>query len=123
MGAGIIEGVRTAPYSPTMCMKRYSRTHINKNNVDLYCQFRTNHDGDHSWEEIKRADDAAEQVEVPLVEMPETDDTMEQNVVVIVNAIDRGAFDAYLEVILASAHDRKRTLRGVRLFPRLTGTE
>jgi hypothetical protein len=104
-----------------MCMKRYSRTHINPKNVDLYCQFRTNHTGDHSWQDIKAADDSAEEVDVPLVEVPDPDEveTMERNVLTLVHAIDRGAFDPYLEVLLAAAHDRKRTLRGVRLFPRL----
>lgn len=103
-----------------MCMKRYSRKHINKNNVDLYCQFVSGHDGDCSWEVIRKADDAKTEVQVPVVDLTEVDDSMERTVVAIVNGIDNGAFDPYLEIILASGHDRKRALRGVRMFPRFS---
>lgn len=37
------------------------------------------------------------------------------HIVDLVDDIERGLFDAYLESILAAAHTRKRALRGVRV--------
>lgn len=110
-----------------MCMNRYARSMevAPKGAVDLYCQYPAGHAVACSWQSIKEAD--TEQVRLGsitfqgeyLPDLPA--EVVEEFVLHVMTMIERGNLDEYLEALLGETHDRKRTRRGVRLFPR--GTE
>lgn len=109
-----------------LCMIQYHRKErlatagITGNFVSLPCQDLQGHDGEHTWAAIYNADtvrieraktvtaDAAA-AEASIGEPAKAADDLCGN-------IRAGVFDPYLEMILAAAHNRKRTLRSVPGF-------
>lgn len=97
----------------------------------MFCQYKANHLGNCSWQEIRNADDEllvrrsqaviedAEQSRRVVVIVDEeggTSITGSAVVDALVLQIKDGEFDPYLEIMLNAAHNRKRALRGVRGF-------
>lgn len=69
----------------------------------------------HSWESLKAQDEADVVAAMARRQVQHLPD----DVKAILRAIQDGQADAYLEAILTVAHNRKRSLRGVRGFPEL----
>lgn len=82
-------------------------TYTRPNGNDLICTFVRGHiQSDHSWLAIRCADIAdAEKI-----------DYTPQAVQAFLDSMTRGDMDAYLEAILAVAHNRKRAIRGTPGF-------
>jgi hypothetical protein len=78
--------------------------------VSFTCQEPAGHDGPHSWSTLKAADEKALADEATTTGMVITD---------LLEGIDEGEYDAYIEPLLAVLHERKRELRGRRTYPRL----
>lgn len=72
----------------------------------------------HSWETLRVVDEA-ERMELDTARLDAPLDAP-LDVMRVVLAIETGDWDRWLELILATAHDRKRTRRGVAGFPRRT---
>jgi hypothetical protein len=108
-----------------MCMQRYerSKTTGNKHDVDLMCQYVQGHVpvGIHSWSEVLTEDERLVEQEM-AARLPASvtvqGATMDEVVTDVLKDVDAGLYDPYIEALLSALHDRKRTLRGVRLFPR-----
>lgn len=113
-----------------MCMTIYHRSQRMReigckgNFQDLYCQYTASHGGVHSWGEIFAADSLTEtqviaqrEAVAKVVTQPPVNGTAA--VTDFIEGIENGEYDPYLEAILSAGHNRKRTLRGVRLFPRV----
>ena len=79
------------------------------------CTFIENHGANHSWFALKISDDVA------LERLREVQVTLPASVQKLVDAIDRGDHDTYIEILLQRLHDRKRALRGVPGFSRRAG--
>lgn len=78
------------------------------------CTYIEGHNARCSWETLKVIDDAArEHVEEQRGDAPVELSRMLQ-------LIEQGKYDRYLELILAVGHDRKRTRRKTFGFPRRT---
>ena len=91
---------------PKACGAIYNRQYRDGSSSPLTCQYIEGHDtARHSWSTIREQDDYVD---------TQGDDTP-QEVQVFLDAINDGRADAYLEAILAAAHSRKRSLRGVRI--------
>ena len=102
---------KRAPFQ--LCMERYDReVEWIGYPVVFTCQEPRGHTGPHSWQALKDADAKAAVVATPpgLEQLMITD---------ILEGIDEGEYDAYIEPLLAVLHERKRELRGRRTFARL----
>lgn len=81
------------------------------------CTFIKDHGANCSWFALKAADD------IELERLREQEREQEQAVLPaevqkVLDDIQVGDFDAYLEILLSVAHGRKLALRSVRGFPR-----
>lgn len=98
-----------------LCETRYNRPHqLDPKAEKLFCQYIKDHPVDrHSWFAIKTCDDAE------LARLVKQDagcyDDQPVELQAILDAINRGDADKYLEAILAAGHSRKRLLRGVKV--------
>src|SRR3712207_157596 len=111
----------------TLCMARYVRKDIVAGAVDLYCHYPAGHHV-HSWSTIKIEDDRLRQeaeerlkkstISRRIIGEETSQERIEAEVENFCVDIEDGKFDQYLEFILSVAHDRKRTVRGARFFPR-----
>lgn len=106
--------------TPTLCMRRYERSDRMKKAglkltyQDLWCQFPKQHPAGCSWQQMFDLDTDA--ITKTMVGQSDTIDKTTALAVEIIDAIEDGDLDAYLEAILAAGHNRKRCLRGERMF-------
>lgn len=106
--------------APRLCMARYPRKEVmGQQYEDLYCQFPAGHaDGlsdepVHSWEAIRGNDDLL------LHGVRQLGFRSPESIVAdLIEGIEAGEYDDWLEAILSAGHDRKRARRGVRGFRR-----
>jgi hypothetical protein len=71
----------------------------------------------HSWEALRLQDEVDAAARRAWV-----DSDTPSDVLVLLSNIKSGAADQYLEAILSVCHNRKRALRGVRVFDELLGS-
>lgn len=102
------------------CSELYHRKIGMASVVTVRCTYLEGHPGnDHSWRTLKLQDVTdAEEAATSRLSVGH-DDATPADVQVLLDVITAGNVDPYLEAILAVAHNRKRTLRGVRGFGRL----
>lgn len=107
-----------------LCAAEYRRPLLlDKSEPMLLCHYLAGHDTSrHSWQTLADADDY--EVQERLAHERRAADgarpvNADADVQVVLDWINQGDFDTVLEAILASAHNRKRTLRNVRGFPDL----
>lgn len=88
----------------------------------VMCTFFKGHNGDCSWKALLKADEeAAEEIREMREAANADDDPAPTPIRDVLDGLNEGKFDPYIEAILAAGHSRKRALRGVREFPNLTG--
>lgn len=98
-----------------LCNETYTRPQRQgeKTRQVLSCQYIANHPGErHSWS-IVETQDEHEQAAAAQRYFAPTDEKE------LLERIEAGFYDSILEALLNAGHNRKRTLRGVRGFPRL----
>lgn len=107
--------------APALCFEPYVRSDVfGSKFVTQYCQHPRRHLGTHSWFELREADLAilrtAERAALAQPAVPCEDeedvDLAAAHAIKVCNNILLGAYDPYLEMLLAAGHDRKRALRG-----------
>lgn len=92
------------------CEATYTRV-VDGEVQHVRCTYISEHKARHSWMTLQAQDELSQnvvQIDRPLM-------------TTVLSSIHDGEYDAYLEAILAVAHERKRALRGVRTFDRLRG--
>lgn len=101
-----------------LCGKTYVRVQGDEREY-LKCQYIDGHPIDrHSWYAIAEQDivDAEKRkVEEQRQKAEAGDGTVKE----VLEQIEAGLWDSYIEVMLSALHDRKRALRNVRGFPNL----
>lgn len=88
----------------------------------LRCQYLAGHPAErHSWSTVKTSDEneQAEAVRRSQAAAAKRSEASAFEAVQLLEYIEAGRFDSILEALLNAAHNRKRTLRGVRGFPNL----
>lgn len=79
----------------------------------LGCQYIAGHPTErHSWFAVKEQDDHDILANIQRQQAPSDEKEL-------LERIEAGIYDSVLEALLNAAHNRKRTIRGVRGFPRL----
>lgn len=81
----------------------------------VLCSYVKDHVGSHSWSALKMKDE-----EDIAAAVKDEDDETPFVIQDILDGLQKGIFDPYIEAILAAGHSRKRALRGVRGFPDLS---
>lgn len=103
----------------TLCRSIYVRDIPGQSGMGLECQYIKGHPSDrHSWYAVEQQDivDAEKAAADEQQRWAQMNDEVVSD---LLEDIRCGKWDSFLEALLSAAHDRKRTLRGVRGFPRL----
>lgn len=99
------------------CRATYSRAEEGMER-HIRCTYIDGHVARHSWETLKMQDDVDREVEQISVAQELACDVLPPTLQKVLRAVEDGAYDDYLELILAVGHNRKRALRHVRGFVR-----
>lgn len=97
-----------------LCGEPYDRS---PEDSPLKCQYIKDHPSEnHSWFAVKMSDDhwRAQQRLSTLTRMQAPIDDLPMDIQKILDFVNEGLYDPYLEALLAAGHSRKRRLRGVR---------
>lgn len=105
------------------CSETYFREVPMVDRYAVVCTYVGGHSTDrHSWWSLWTQDvtDAEARAQAIAAEIAAAScSELPDDVAAVIDGIKAGDADAFLEVILAAAHDRKRALRGTRGFPNL----
>jgi hypothetical protein len=101
-----------------LCNKEYIRIETStRTSQMLRCQYIKDHPSErHSWFAIAEQDAFDDAAAAQREDAIQAGDAEVKN---ILDRIDLGYYDSYIEAFLAGFHNRKRTIRNVRGFPRM----
>lgn len=100
------------------CREEYLRV-LTGSKERIQCTYIDGHSSEHSFRTLMVQDETDKTALEQRLDLLQPDG--DKSALAIVRNIEEGKADPYLEAILSAAHNRKRALRGVRLFPDLNG--